>query len=676
MSLREDGIRAFGAWEMLGNRLRGGIDPAGCRIEDDFAWEHTEVFIKGLKARGFNLFITHFSKGYGISAEAEDREKTRTIVRLCRKHGMYAGGYLRYTNFIPETFKRDDPKCIEHMAAVGSRGHPRYGTQYYRFMPCPSSPEFMAYLDRLIGIGIEDIGLDLLHVDGMNGLPEPHACRCPRCVKSFHEWLSQRYPTAKAQSQRFGFAPIDHVEIPDFAVEDPPAPPLPLLTDPVTQEWMFFRCHLLARAWKFIVGAARRRNPDCYIQGNLACYPELNPFWFYTKDLALLAEAKNDGFFTEETTAPELWPDGRLHGQFETFKKLRRLGIQVFTYNREPTVYKDIVDPERLKRAMAHQMAFNLDSAGVFVEKTDQGKWPTVVPEYMAFHRNRRDLFRGVIQAHDVAIYYSERNYSLNCGTPLVTQNLTRDVLLRNHVPFGYLLDAHRREMKTFRAMVLPEVESMSEAEAADIAAYVRSGGGILILGANTGKYDEFRRLHRQNPLASRLGVKWNDHSSGFAVRAGKGRVAFLPQLVAPEGTPEDLAKGDQVEKNRYFYIVRPERWRLPTNAADLLRLLDWTAGGYRFVPLVPNTVVVEFGWQQKTGRYLIHLVNFDLEHEVGPFEIRCGVVVKRAQAFSPDGKAPRIQMTGSRAGSGILQINGFHRYMVIAAHTGAVKRK
>ena len=661
--LREQGLRAFGAWEPLSFRLRSGPESATGRTEDDYAWEHTEEFIKGLKERGFNLFITHFSKGRGITAEAEEREDTRTIARICHKHGLYVGGYIRYSTFIPETFKLDDPDCVAHMAAVGSKGLPRYAHQYWRYMPCPSSPEFMEYLDKLIGIGIEDIGIDCLHVDGVALEPEPYACHCPRCEAAFRAWVKQRYPTAKAQKARFGFAPLDYVEIPDVSIYEPMAQPVPIIGDPVAQEWMFFRCQLLTKIWKFIVNAARSRKPDCLVQGNACFCPDLNPFWFFAKDLAQLAGAGNDGFFTEEGLMPELYGDGRLHGHFETFKKLRGMGLQVFTYNFEPDA-TPITDPERLKRAMAHQMAFNLDSVGVHMGKTDGDKWPTVAPEYMAFHRDCRHLFRDAVQAHDVALYFSERNYALNSGTPMVTQNLARDVMMRGHVPFGYLLAERRDEMGKFRAMVLPELESLTDSEASDIAAYVRGGGGLLVLGSSTGRYDEYRRLRRKNALASGLGVGWDDASSAFTARVGKGRVAFVPQLQSPDGTPAELLKADLAQKNR-FSILRPQLWRPPLNAADMLERLEWASGGYRFDVLAPNAVVVEFARQSARERYLIHLVNYDLGREVGPFEINCHVPVRSVRAFTPDGKSPKVRL-GSAKSKPSIQVDGFERYLIL----------
>ena len=657
MGLKEEGLRAFGAWEPLAHRIRGRTD---IRHEDRYAWEHTEEFIKGLKDRGLNLFITHFSKGYGIQAEGEERENTRRIAELCHKHGMYVGGYMRYTNFVPETLKHEVPDCVERFGAVTPDGSiPKYrSTQYWRYMPCPTSTDWLDYLDRLIEIGMDDIGLDCLHVDGLSIRA---ACHCARCAEQFREWLARRYPAAEARKARFGFADFDHVSPPDVHVSM--QLPNPIINDPLLQEWLLFGHSLLGKVWKFIVEAAHRRKPECLVQGNSAFSPNSR-----VAHISELAKAGSYGLFTEEGNAPNLTRDGRLHGYFETFKKLRGLGFQVFTYNREPRecAHGPMTEPERLKRGMAHQMAFNLDSAGVFCAQINPGEWPVTVPEYMAFHRDRRDLFRNTRQAHDVAIYYSERTRALNCGTPIATSLLARDAMMRGHVPFGYLLADRRGELNEFRAVVLPEVECMAAREAADLAAYVRNGGGLLVIGRNTGCYDELRHPHKKNVLMAELGVEWRE--GALSTRVGSGRVAFLPQLVTPEGAPEELVRDSEEKSKPYFRIVNDE-WHLPLNAADMLNLLGWAADGFRFELTVPDSVVVEFARQDVPRRHLVHLVNFDLDHDVGPFEILCrGLSPATAAAASPDGPAPEVKLCpGPDSSCKIVCVKGFRRYLIIS---------
>jgi hypothetical protein len=122
-------------------------------------------------------------------------------------------------------------------------------------------------------------------------------------------------------------------------------------------------------------------------------------------------------------------------------------------------------------------------------------------------------------------------------------------------------------------------------------------GGGLLVLGANTGRYDENRRL--------------------------------------------------------------------PVNAPEMLQLLEWAAGGYRFDVLVPNTVVAEFVRQPDRKRHLIHLVNDDLTCDVGSFEIHCHMSIRRARAFTPDAKSPKVRIGGEGIGPRVIRAEGFHRYLI-----------
>ena len=668
MGLREEGLRAFGSWEPLAHHLRRATD--WCAKEDAYAWEHSEEFIKGLKDRGFNLFITHFSKGYGIRAEANERENTRRIVDLCHKHGIYAGGYLRFSSFIPETLRQEVPDCAERFGGQNSLGKTtRYNIQYWRYFACPTSLEWREYIERLVEIGINDIGLDCLHVDGVSLHGEPFACHCERCVEAFRQWLNSRYPTPEEQEERFAFTGLSHVDPPDYMTTHFLTRPLPVLSEPVAEEWMWFRCQLLVDGWKALVAASRRCNPEVVVQGNTAFTPASNNAWDSGVRLGDLAQAGSDGFFTEEPTSPDLTADGRLHGYFETFKKLRRLGVQTFTYNREPRPsYAAITDPERLKRAMAHQMAFNLDSAGIIFGESPAKEWPFVVPEYMAFHRDRRDLFHGATTAHDVALYYSEPTYALNSGTPVGTQIVARQVMLRGHVPFGYVLESHRSELREFRAVVMPETECVTESEANDIADYVKQGGGLLIIGANTGCYDANRRLHRKPPLMEALGLEWGASSGSFTAHVGQGRAAFLPQLDVPQGTVAALTQ-ETIDKTKpAFDKIFPEAWQPALNGADMLRLLHWAAGGFRYELTVPDTVVAEFVRHESPARELIHLVNFDIERDVGAFEITCpGRKIAAAKAFTPDNPAPQVELlSGKGEDSATVRVSGLKRYLIV----------
>lgn len=662
MSLLQQGLRGIGAWEPLHFKIRCGGDP-----EQTIAVHHrreAKDYIKRLKKQGYNLYIIAFEKGFGLTAEAEERERTRRITELCHKHGIYAGGYLRYTTFVPDTVKQDVPDCIERFACRNSEGKfPRYGVQGFRYLPCPTSTDYLEWLGQFIKIGVRDIGLDLLHIDGLDMIAEPWACKCDRCKAGFREWLQTRYPTSAAQKYRFGFSGMEFVDPPDVTNMHPIQLPLPIMSDPIFQEWTFYHTHLLKEVWTFIVGTAHRLNPKCVIQGNGQFNPARNNAFYGGMDIELMSEVGSEGFYTEEGPGNDLLPNGRIRGFFETFKKLRGLGITVYTGNSMPETGPMERRHEHLKRDMAAQMAFNLDAVGMGGGEA---------PEYMAFHRDRRDLFHGVAPSHDAAIYHSERTRVLNCGTPIATTQLAMDVMLRGHVPFGYLLSSRRKDLRKFRALVLPETECMTDKEAEDIARYARGGGGILILGPNTGAFDEFRHAHKKNVLIHKLGIEERIGLSAFTARVGKGRVAFMRELITPQGNPQKIVDyWIKLHKDRRIpgFAMNPWEWNTPLNAAQFLSLLRWVGDGYRFEPIMADSVAVEFVKQEKKKRYLIHLVNFDLDNDVGPFEIICrGLKSQKAQAFTPDGKAPAVKIIKKDGRETIVQIKGFHRYLIVAA--------
>ena len=118
-----------------------------------------------------------------------------------------------------------------------------------------------------------------------------------------------------------------------------------------------------------------------------------------------------------------------------------------------------------------------------------------------------------------------------------------------------------------------------------------------------------------------------------------------------------------------YFHL-QSTQWHPARNAADMVRMLRWAARDFRLEPVVPDTVVAEFTRQQDPLRYMVHLVNFDLARDVGPFEILCrGFTPLHADAFTPDGDAPDVDVipAGPDATASVRVDPGFHRYLIVA---------
>lgn len=666
--IKKEGLRAFGAWEPLSFLRRLGRQPDTCSQEELYAWLHSEKFIKGLKERGYNLYITHLSKGHGIKEEAEDRQDTKRIVDLCHRHGLYAGGYIRYTNLVPETMRADVPDCIDRFAAKPEPGRSsRYNIQYWRYMPCPTSQEFLDYLDRIIEIGVNQIGIDCLHVDGLRIPPEPYACHCERCRRQFSEWLYRKYPDREKRKQRFGYADFQGLELPDYIMTEKISFPLPILEEPVGQEWVFFRTHLLDRIWNYLVTGVHRRNPACIIQGNATLHPGVNTAFFTGTDMVSLAATGCEGLFSEEDMHPELTASGRICGNFnaDTFKKLRCLGLTTFAYN-HPRVIADPRDKsEAIKQCMAHQMAFNQDACGVAVGAS-LGKWPETDPVYLRFHREHRDLFAGTVPLTDAGIYYSQRTVTLNCGTPLAATIVLSRLLMRSHVPYGFTFAEKPEQLNGCRVVLLPETECLSLAEAEAIAEYVRRGGGLIVFGRNTGRYNEIRRRHKKNSLQEALGIVWPEQTPMFSLRCGRGRVGFVDRLVFKDALTEQMVKDAFAATEPYPYLDF-RNWPEPVNGNDILTMIRWASGGLAFECTAGNNVAVEYCRSADTNRFILHCVNLDLRQDAGPFEISCcGRRIKKAQVFSPDEFHSKAEIMKAEGGRTAVSVSGFKRYCLV----------
>jgi len=673
IDLHRDGIRAAGCWECYVSRIRAGQSWA--EANKHFEWEHSEEFVKGLAERGFTLYITQFSKGHGIETERPWMERTKELVELCHRYGIAVGGYVRYTTIVPETLKLEVPDCVERFAGrTASGAYARYVWQYWRYIPCPCSQDWLDYFDRVIEIGVNEVRLDLLHVDGTTLWPEPEACHCPRCHAAFVEYLEQQYPEREARLRHFGFADLDHIELPYFG--EPGAFQRPSrLRDPVSRDWVLFRCARMTAIWDFIVEAVKRRRPEVWVEGNIKYEPGLNTAWQHSNDLYALHQVPGEGFFTEEANSPELRSDGVVLSYIPTFKKARQFRKRIFAYNRSgPPDYREFNDPERLSLGYAHQLAFNNDAMGCHVQ-FPVGGFPVSHEPYVRFHRQHRDLYDSGEIIADVGVYYSTRSLTFSFEAPHLQIILAQQTLIHERIPFRYLFGEEVRSAGDFRVVVLPGMECMSEEEAAALAEYVRQGGGLVIAG-DTATRDENGYRLSESRLAAPLGLDWT--SVGEATRAdvGKGRVAFIRRLLPDaENIMDDGAQsGEWVEDfakaSDYHYAV----WRSPANAAEYLDALRWAAGGFTYEASASRGVVCEYVRQQEKNRDLIHLVNFDLERDAAGIEILCrGRGPVKAEVLTPDVCGAEVATHADDSGT-VIRLARLHRYAVVILSADAVE--
>jgi hypothetical protein len=201
----------------------------------------------------------------------------------------------------------------------------------------------------------------------------------------------------------------------------------------------------------------------------------------------------------------------------------------------------------------------------------------------------------------------------------------------------------------------------LSAETAAKIKEYVKNGGGLVATG-NTGMYDGWRRLRKDNflkEMQSEINSKkvtdqeansWKKENGAVTFRYGKGRISYIPELLRPEG---EIKLG---------YITN---WMMPKNANDLESAVYWAAG--KKLPLTvtaPEWVGVSHDKQEK--QEVVHLFNYNQVRNASGITLQYKGKIKKALAVSPDHLGTLIIPFTERKGITELKIPDLSVYMII----------
>ena len=225
----KQGIVMAGNWETLSFLLRSGGATADQAAE--FKAERTEAVARKLKEAGITVVTTSFYKGMGLKTEADDIEMTRQFVKAGHAQGLKMGGYVGGTLFY-ETLFNEEPDA-RNWGEVNEWGYPIYygSGATYRVAPCRNNPNYQAFVQKVLRLGVQDLKLDLIHFDQMGWFPEPSSCRCNYCRDQFRQFIRNRY-TDEQLKLRFGFTKLDGVIPPPFNLWTGPVR-LPELNNPL-----------------------------------------------------------------------------------------------------------------------------------------------------------------------------------------------------------------------------------------------------------------------------------------------------------------------------------------------------------------------------------------------------------------------------------------------------------
>ncbi len=300
-------------------RRRGGSDT---RFFGNGAWLDawrdrltTPETLDWLVDSGITTLVTYFYKGFGLDAEREERERLRDWIAAAHAKHLKVIGYTQGGSLYYETLLNEQPDMMNWVARHRDGALQAWSGSYYRLRPCLTNQDYLAYMQRVLDIGTQDLQLDGIHFDNNYY----RHCWCERCAARFRDWLNQRDDLHRM----VGLPHANHV-IPPPLDRDAGA-----FSDPLQILWMRFGAEVRSQAYQQLIQHTRARRPEVVFAGNPA-FPRRS---VYLSDLALdlHTEAQRfDVLFAENGNLPQ-WDTKRCVSQAEAYLLADALGYGVFS---------------------------------------------------------------------------------------------------------------------------------------------------------------------------------------------------------------------------------------------------------------------------------------------------------------------------------------------------------
>jgi hypothetical protein len=617
-----------GSWDdmpIFRNRVGGG--PEG--MEEDYKKEHTEVAVRKLRELGVTMAIIDFFKGFGLRAEQSHIEDAKKLAALCHgediKVGVYVGSTIAYETFLLERPEAGDWFVPDFLGKPVIYGHQTFRKRVY-FM----HPGYREYIKGVLRIALEEVKADLIHFDNTSIQAQPAIFLHPLAVQDFRQFLASTY-TPQAMEKRFGFRDPKYVLAPQVDW------PLPVIDDPLFQDWTEFRCQMLSRYYQEMAAYIHSLNPAAAVESNPhAGLAGFNTYWTQGVDYPRLL-ASLQAVWTEEGNAATVTPQGILVSKIRTYKMAAHLRNKIFTYTgvSYPGPAKNEI---QMKLEMAEAMTYNRQCLGMIGGVLSAQDLPESAKKYVRFFTENFRFYRDVESVADVAVLHSFPSLAFNNGRPYDSTWLFEQALIQAKVPFEVVFDL--KNISGYSVLVLADQECLSDGEMDLIREAVAHGLGLVATGL-TSLYTPERKLRRDFGLGGLFKVHASPLYDGESeiLRAGppirngvaKGRVVYIPEvkpsIPRPPGEP-----------------MTSKYWKLPVNWAELIDSVRWAAGrGLSLEVQAPLTVTAELLHQKEAGALALHLINYDAARHPSVKDIRVRLDarkignVKQVSLHSPD---------------------------------------
>jgi hypothetical protein len=613
---------------------------------ETYEHEKSEEVIRKLKEQGVEVFHTHLYKGFGMAAEKPEMEDTVRTAAIVHRLGMKIDTYIQWDSMMYETFFVEEPRAQGWIQrdAYGQPVMLEYGYQQsFRYLPCFSNQDFLDYLKKVVRFAVTEVKTDFIHFDNFTLSAEPNSCHCDACKAGFKQRLRTKY-SADERKSRLGFENVDYVNPPLWNGTNRPEN-LKIISDPVFQEWIDYRCQTMANALGQMAQLIRSLNPQVVIEINYGGVVGYNSPWIRGTDVARLLPY-TQVFWDESDGKPEFTADDRLLSAIRTYKMAR-------TYRNIVLTYISVSET-----AIAECLAFNqtIGFAGVSPLSAD-------IVKYIGFYRKHRDLYVGAEDLTPVAVLRSYASITYNNAGAGLSAIIMEQALIQAKIPFRLITDEHLAELSpsNCKVLILPDVECLSDEQLQTIQRYVTAGGG-LVATEQTGNYDAWRRERVQPGLKGMVEGQVRTHGGNAKSVEGKG--AGQPQRkTVGEGRTVYISTIEfdgPLPPDQPYFTLDAGFWKRPKNWKDIVDAVFWAAREKLPVSVAaPDFVAMNLLEQIAKRRRIIHLVNYDAGRNpsIANISIRCatpqGKPATAVHFYAPDadaGKPVEFRVEGAEA--------------------------
>lgn len=638
---------------------RGGQRLDARRTSD---YEDSEALIRQLHEQGVEVFHTHLYKGFGMEAEMPGMEATKKAVAIAHRYGMKADTYIQWNTMMYEAFFAEEPRATNWIQRDVS-GLPillTYGYQQsFRYRPCFSNQDYLDYLKRIVHYAVMEVKTDFVHFDNFDLNAEPDSCHCAWCVHGFRRRLKEKYTDAERR-ERFGFANTDYVNPPQWNRDNPPEK-MQIIFDPGFQEWIDFRCQVMANALEQISTYMKSLNPEVAVEINPAGITGANRPWESGIDHARLLKFTQVMWSEEnEDEPPYFSPDRRLVSKIRSFKLTRM-------YNNTLLVPIDASSV-----AMAEALTFNQTLGFV-----GSNPLSDEMQSYIAFYRRNRDLYVDSADIAPVAVFRSYASLTNNNARCQLSAILTEQTLIQSQVPFALIFDEHLKDLSSYKVVILPNSECLSDEQLQLLRHYVNEGGGLVVT-EQAGLYDGWRRARVEPGLAGlvdhqtpgsdyqeEVGEPASAVSGAVAHKqVGSGRVAYIPALQFDGSLPPPQP----------YFAITSQFWKRPQNWKDVVSAVTWAAGGnIAFAVEAPEFLAINYTSQPGKRRVLVHLVDYNAPKTpvLNSVQLRIGLPdgerTQRVTLYAPCLQHPQTLQFHANGSDTTILIPEVRTYAVVA---------